>query len=32
MKKVVEWYNILKNNASLDFESLEEDVEASEEE
>ena len=32
MKKVVEWYNILKNNASLDFESLEEDTEASEEE
>ena len=32
MKKVVEWYNILKNNASLDFESLEEEVEASEEE
>ena len=32
MKKGVEWYNILKNNASLDFESLEEDVEASEEE
>lgn len=32
MKKVVEWYNILKNNASLDFESLEEGVEASEEE
>jgi len=31
MKKVVEWYNILKNNASLDFESLEE-AEASEEE
>lgn len=31
MKKVVEWYNILKNNASLDFESLEE-PEASEEE
>ena len=23
MKKVVEWYNILKNHASLDFESLE---------
>ena len=22
MKKVVEWYNILKNHASLDFESL----------
>ena len=32
MKKVVEWYNILKNNASLDFESLEEETEASEEE
>lgn len=31
MKKVVEWYNILKNNASLDFESLDE-AEASEEE
>lgn len=31
MKKVVEWYNILKNNASLDFESLEE-AQASEEE
>ena len=31
MKKVVEWYNILKNNASLDFESLEK-PEASEEE
>ena len=23
MKKVVEWYNILKNHASLEFESLE---------
>jgi hypothetical protein len=23
MKKVVEWYNCLKNYASLDFESLE---------
>ena len=32
MKKVVERYNILKNNASLDFESLEEETEASEEE
>ena len=32
MKKVVEWYNILKNNASLDFESLEEETEASEKE
>lgn len=31
MKKVVEWYNLLKNNASLDFESLEE-AETSEEE
>ena len=31
MMKVVEWYNILKNNASLDFESLDE-AEASEEE
>ena len=33
MKKVVEWYNLLKNNASLDFESLEEEeAETSEEE
>ena len=32
MKKVVEWYNILKNNASLDFEDLDAEVETSEEE
>ena len=32
MKKVVEWYNILKNNASLDFEDLDAEAETSEEE
>jgi enamine deaminase RidA (YjgF/YER057c/UK114 family) len=33
MKKVVEWYNLLKNNASLDFEDLdaEEEVEETQE-
>lgn len=31
MKKVVEWYNLLKNNASLDFENFDEEIPAEEE-